>query len=128
MALKRLAGNQFTDIDATTWRLFAERSWTLEGGKLVANYDPHLSKLLEQLDLEKPLPVLWPYFDTLKHVPVLSIRGSNSDLFAQATQNEMVRRHPNCTAYVVPGQGHAPLLADRPSIAKIVAFCQAIDF
>ncbi len=58
---------------------------------------------------------------------MLSIRGSNSDLFSAATQAEMVRRHPNCEAYVVEGQGHAPLLTDKTTLAKITAFCMAVD-
>ncbi len=50
-----------------------------------------LSKPMEAMDLEKPLPPLWPYFESIRHAPVLSIRGENSDLFSAATQAEMGR-------------------------------------
>ena len=86
-----------------------------------------LMKTLEEFDLEKPLPVLWQYFEGLSNVPVLSIRGSNSDLFSEATQDEMVRRHPRCEPYVVVGEGHAPLLGDRPTIQKIMTFIQKAE-
>ena len=83
-------------------------------------------KSLESFDIEKPLPVLWPYFDGLKSVPVLSIRGANSDLLSANTQAEMAKRHPHCEIWVAEGEGHAPMLADRPSLQKIAAFVAGV--
>jgi pimeloyl-ACP methyl ester carboxylesterase len=125
--LKRVAGAQFSGISAEEWRGFAERTWTMDKGHLRPDYDPNLSKPLEALDLEKPLPPLWPYFDCLKKLPVLSIRGENSDLFSAETQAEMRRRNPLCEAYIVAGQGHAPLLTDKAAIGKIIGFCAMVD-
>jgi hypothetical protein len=71
--------------------------------------------------------VLWQFFEGLKGVAVLSIRGENSDLFSQATQAEMVQRHPSCESYVVVGEGHAPLLSDRATMQKISAFVNATE-
>ncbi len=64
--LKRVAGGQFTAISDEDWRGFARRTWIEEKGRLRTDYDPNLSKPLEALDLEKPVPKLWPYFDTLR--------------------------------------------------------------
>jgi pimeloyl-ACP methyl ester carboxylesterase len=76
-------------------------------------------KVLEDLDLEAPLPVLWGYFAGLNAVPVLAIRGANSDLLAEKTLVEMAERHPDCQTFVAPGQGHAPLLGTADMVRRI---------
>jgi hypothetical protein len=35
--------------------------------------------------------------------------------------------HPRCQTHVVPGQGHAPLLLDAPTLERIVAFIDEVD-
>jgi pimeloyl-ACP methyl ester carboxylesterase len=125
--LRRASAGQFSGIEDWEWRRFGETTWIEENGRLRLNYDPNLSKTLDLVDLDKPIPELWPYFDCLKHAPVLSIRGGNSDLFSAETQAEMIRRHPACEPFIVEGQGHAPLLLDKPTIAKVTAFCAEID-
>jgi pimeloyl-ACP methyl ester carboxylesterase len=125
--LKRIASQHFTRLTEAEWDTFARRTFKEQDGKLVPDYDPRLMQALEVIDLEKPLPTLWPYFEGLKGVPVLSIRGQNSDLFYAETQAEMARRHPKMESLVVMGEGHAPLLGDRPTIQKIVSFITAID-
>jgi pimeloyl-ACP methyl ester carboxylesterase len=97
----------------------ARRTWKQRNDTLVPDYDPRLLKTLEELDLEAPLPVLWPYFAALNHVPVLAIRGENSDLLAEQTLLEMGQRHPHCEIFTAPGQGHAPLLGSRDMTRRI---------
>jgi pimeloyl-ACP methyl ester carboxylesterase len=125
--LKRIGSQHFTRLSDADWNSFARRTFKDSPQGLVADYDPMLMKSLEAYDLEKPLPVLWQYFDGLKGVPVLSIRGQNSDLFSEATQAEMARRHPLCEPYLVVGEGHAPLLSDRATMLKISTFVNAAE-
>lgn len=117
--LKRLSDQQFPLFGEAEWEMMAQRTWTERGGKLAPDYDPNLMKVLEQLDLEAPLPVLWSYFAGLNGVPVLAIRGANSDMLAEATLHEMAARHPDCQIFVAPGQGHAPLLGPRDMVRRI---------
>jgi pimeloyl-ACP methyl ester carboxylesterase len=124
---KQVAGSQFTSLSEAEWRAFAELTWEETPKGLVPRYDPALSKGLEALDLTKPLPDIWPYFLCLKAVPVLSVRGANSDLFSEATQAEMSKLHPRHQAHVVAGQGHAPLLMDAPTINRIIGFLAECD-
>jgi pimeloyl-ACP methyl ester carboxylesterase len=84
-------------------------------------------KGLALLDLEKPLPDLWPYFMGLRNTPTLVVRGANSDLLSAATVEEMAKRHPDCAVIAVPNQGHAPMLADQPTLAAIEAFAMRAD-
>ncbi|RDJ23225.1 alpha/beta hydrolase [Bosea caraganae] len=117
--LKRLSDQQFPLFGDAEWEMMARRTWTERNGKLVPDYDPNLMKVLEELDLEAPLPVLWTYFDGLNAVPLLAIRGANSDLLAQKTLLEMAERHPDCETFVAPGQGHAPLLGTKDMVRRI---------
>ena len=120
--MKRVAGAQFPRLTEAEWAGFAKRTFKQGGGGLVMDYDPQLLVSLAAFDLEKPLPVLWPYFEGLMNVPVLSIRGSHSDLLSEATQVAMQARHPRCEMLTVQGEGHAPLLGDRPTLMLIAAF------
>jgi len=117
--LKRLADQQFPILSDAEWEQMARRTWTDRDGFLKPDYDVKLLKGLEELDLEAPLPVLWTYFDALKAVPMLAIRGANSDLLEEKTLQEMAERHPDCEIYTVPGQGHAPLLGSKDIIRRV---------
>jgi len=117
--LKRLSDQQFTALSDAEWEVMARRTWTDRDGALRPDYDIRLMKVLEELDLEAPLPVLWTYFDALRTMPLLAIRGANSDLLAEATLQEMADRHPDCETVTVPGQGHAPLLSSKDLVRRI---------
>lgn len=117
--LKRLSDQQFSAFGDREWEMMARRTWTERDGRIVPDYDPNLMKVLEELDLEAPLPVLWNYFAGLNGVPVLAIRGANSDLLAEATLQEMAQRHPDCQIHTVPGQGHAPVLGSKEMVQRI---------
>jgi pimeloyl-ACP methyl ester carboxylesterase len=125
--IKRIASQHFPKLTAQEWERFARRTFREKNGRLVADYDPALMKALEVFDLEKPLPVLWQYFEGLKGVPLLSIRGEHSDLFADETQKEMLARHPMAEAYTAVGEGHAPLLGDGAALRRITSFIFAAE-
>ncbi|GGK45427.1 alpha/beta fold hydrolase [Salinarimonas ramus] len=127
-ALKRLQGAQFPGLDEAGWTALARGTWTeREDGTLALSYDPALMKSLEALDLERSPPPLWPLFEALGHLPVLTIRGEHSDILSRETLAEMGERHPRHEAENVSGEGHAPLLrgalADR--IADFIAAAEA---
>jgi pimeloyl-ACP methyl ester carboxylesterase len=91
----------------------------------VPGYDPAIAKTVSVK--EGPLPALWPQFGALGRVPLLVIRGENSDILSAVTVRAMQERHPNCAALAVPGQGHAPLLKDAATIGGIDRFLAAAD-
>src|ERR671938_918503 len=108
--LRKIMSAQFTALTDAEWLAWARATWKEESGRLVLDYDPALARTLEGLDLEAPLPPLWPLFEGLKRVPVLAIRGANSDLLSAETLDAMAKAHPLLETLTVPNQGHAPLL------------------
>lgn len=125
--LQGIADGQFPRLSDDDWRAQAHGIWHDEDGRLVTSYDPALTKGLEALDLEQPLPDLWRYYDNLPPVPLLALRGANSDILSAETLATMVARRPGATGHTVPHQGHAPLLRDHDTIARIAAFIEACE-
>jgi len=124
--LRRLFAPQFPALTPSQWMDHARRTFRHEGGRIVANYDPKLAQTLQDIDIERGLPPLWKEFDSLAHVPIMVIRGANSDLLSAATVEAMRTRRP-CEAIVVPDQGHAPLLMEDDVIHRIAAFIAGCD-
>ena len=122
MELTRRDFPTLTESDAET---LAHQFYNEKDGRPVASYDAKLAKSLSAL--EGPIPALWPLFDGLKRVPVLVIRGANSDLLSAATVEGMRLRHPDLTSIEVPNEGHAPLLRDKPTIEAVADFFAAND-
>ncbi len=125
--LRRLFGAQFPSLDKSDWLQFARATFKEKNGRIVPDYDVKLAKSLETIDIEKPLPALWKEFDSLLNVPLMVLRGENSDILSVATVNAMRAGHPKLDSVEVPGQGHAPLLADADTIGRIAAFAARCD-
>jgi pimeloyl-ACP methyl ester carboxylesterase len=125
--LKHLAADQFPKLSAADWLDAAKRGWRENGGKLVCNYDPELERSLAAISIDKPFPTLWPQFDAMAQVPVMVVRGENSDILSAETVAAMRARRPDIEVIEVPDQGHAPLLAEPFTIEPIVAFAAKCD-
>ena len=111
VAIQRAAhGSHFSALADADWERTIEALYRHDDGVPVPDFDPKLLNMLKDFDLNKPLPELWPQFAGLAGIPMLAIRGGNSNLLSAATLAEMARRHPDCQTVTVEGQGHAPLL------------------
>lgn len=120
--LKRTMGAQFPSLHEDDWHAYARLTFEEKDGRFTPRYDTKLMKTLEGLDLDAPLPTAWAQFEGLAGIPVLTLRGETSDLLSPQTLEEMQRRHPRFETHVIPGQGHAPLLLDQPTLERICAF------
>ena len=69
------------------------------------NHDLKLARALRGLSLER-LPTLWDQLDALAHIPLMVIRGANSDMLASSTVNAMLARRGQLEVVVIPDQGH----------------------
>jgi len=113
-----------TDAD---WERAARAYFRQDRKGVVADFDPALLNTLKQIDLNRPLPTLWPQFMGLRNIPLMAIRGEHSALLSAQTLEEMAARHPDIRTLTVAGQGHAPFLETAGLPQKIAAFLEAAD-
>jgi pimeloyl-ACP methyl ester carboxylesterase len=125
--LRRIAGSQFPNLGAADWLTAARRGWREKNGRLIPTYDPALAHNLAGLSADRPIATMWPQFEALARVPVMIIRGANSDILSSETVDAMKARHPAMELLVVPDQGHAPLLVEPDIIARIQQFAEKCD-
>ena len=76
---------------------------------------------------ERPLPPLWKEFDALARVPVMVVRGANSDILSQATVEAMRERRNRMDVVEVADEGHAPRVSEPPTVSRIAEFIAACD-
>jgi pimeloyl-ACP methyl ester carboxylesterase len=125
--LRGIATDQFPNLTAADWLNAAKRGWREQNGRLIPTYDPALAQNLAALSSDQPIPAMWPQFDALARVPVMVIRGANSDILSSETVDAMKARHPGMDVLVIPDQGHAPLLREPDIIARIRQFAETCD-
>lgn len=115
----------FPAVPDADWAEIARQWFNDDHGRPTASYDPMLSRSVSLID--GPAPELWPQLQALTRVPTMVVRGELSDLLSAETLAEMRRRHPAMEALTVRGQGHAPLLRDRSTLASIDDFFSRAD-
>lgn len=123
--LRRLFGQQFTNLTDDEWLAYSRRSYKVDQRSLVPTYDVQLAKALEGIDFHRPLPPLWSEFDALGRVRLMVIRGANSDLLSEETVAAMRARRPDIETVTVPDQGHAPILSGAELLGRIAGFLRA---
>jgi pimeloyl-ACP methyl ester carboxylesterase len=124
--LRRLFGQQFPRLTDDEWLASAQRAFRDDGRGLVPTYDVRLSETLKDVTPDSPVADLWPQFDALAQVAVMVIRGALSDLLSRETVAAMQARRNGIEVIEVPGQGHAPLLQDEPTLRAIERFVAAV--
>jgi pimeloyl-ACP methyl ester carboxylesterase len=125
--LRRLFHSQFPRLGPDDWLAGARRMFKEENGRLVTTYDSKLAAAMASVDLERPVPALWKQFVALAHVPLMVVRGANSDILSASTVAQMKALHPGLETLEVPDQGHAPLLAEAATISLIAKFVAACN-
>jgi pimeloyl-ACP methyl ester carboxylesterase len=124
--LRRLMSAQFPNLSAEQWLNAARRTWHLKQGALKPAYDLGIARALAGIDIELPMPALWNEFDALAGVPMLVIRGANSDILSAATVEAMRTRRTAMDLIEVADQGHAPLL-EGDIVRRVVNFVEACE-
>ncbi len=108
------------------WRRLTESSTRrLPDGRVTVHYDP---AMVQQFVAHPDDYLLWPHYDAID-VPVLCLRGAESDLVLPETLAEMRRRGPGAAGRLavleVPGCGHAPALNVPAHLEPVEAFVRA---
>lgn len=124
--LRSLMSAQFPKLTAEQWLGVSRRTWHFKHGGLKPAYDIGIARALAGIDIEMPMPSLWHEFDALADVPLLVIRGANSDILSAATVAAMRARRAKMELIEVPDQGHAPLL-EGEIVQRIAGFVEACE-
>ncbi len=107
------------------WRRLTETSTRrLPDGRVTPHYDP---AIVQQFVHYPDDYLLWHHYDALK-IPVLLLRGVESDLVLKDTAEQMQARGPGARGLLqwveVPGCGHAPALNVPEQLALVSDFIE----
>lgn len=104
------------------WARLAESSARqLPNGKWALHYDPGIAAPIRRFI---PIDVdIWSYWNKI-HVPVLAIRGADSELLNARTLDRM--ELSGASTLTVPQCGHAPALMDAPTIRAVRSWLEGV--
>jgi pimeloyl-ACP methyl ester carboxylesterase len=112
-------------LSDSQWRRLAETSTRrLPDGRVTPHYDPAMVRQFTDhpQDYER-----WDDYDAIE-IPVLLLRGAESDLVLRETAQEMTTRGPGRRGLLqvaeVPGCGHAPALNVAAQLDLVTAFIE----
>jgi pimeloyl-ACP methyl ester carboxylesterase len=111
----------FPVLNDAGWQRIARGTFTESGNGLALAYDLNISVALRE-QAKTPLPDLWPFFRSLRPMPVLALRGALSDILTADTFIRMKRDHAGMIAVTVPDVGHVPMLDEPAAETAIDAF------
>ena len=104
------------------WRALTESSVRrLPDGRVTPHYDP---AMVVQFTHHPDDYLQWDAWDSL-HLPVLCLRGEQSDLLLPEVADAMRNRGPRAVVVTIPGCGHAPTLNTPDQYALVERFFAA---
>ena len=104
------------------WRRLTETSVRrLRDGRVMPHYDP---AMVMQFAHHPDDYALWSAWDALD-IPVLCLRGEDSDLLLRETTEQMRERGPRAAVVEIAGCGHAPTLNSPEQFALVERFFAA---
>lgn len=124
-AFFRAAYKPYGFLTDAQWRRLTETSTRrLPDGRVTPHYDP---AMVGQFVHHPDDYLIWHHYDALQ-IPVLLLRGADSDLVLRETADEMTRRGPGPRGQLqvieVPDCGHAPALNVPEQLALVSSFIE----
>jgi pimeloyl-ACP methyl ester carboxylesterase len=115
-------------LSDSQWRRLTETSTRrLPDGRVTPHYDPQMVR--QFIDHPDDYDI-WQHYDQVR-VPVLVLRGAESDLVLKDATDEMLTRGPGSLGLTrvieIPGCGHAPALNVPEQLEQVSAFIEQHD-
>jgi pimeloyl-ACP methyl ester carboxylesterase len=115
-------------LSDSQWRRLTETSVRrLADGRVTPHYDP---AMVQQFNLQPDDYVIWDHYDRLQ-IPVLCLRGAESDLVLPETVEAMAQRGPGAAGRLrvveIPGCGHAPALNVADQLDLVARFIDGVE-
>jgi len=99
-------------------QFFAHSFMNNPDGTISVACDPMIAANLPKQEDVKDVN-LWALWGAVAPVPVLLIRGAESDILTRETALQMKAKHFDLTLEEIPGAGHAPALMDASQVTMI---------
>lgn len=116
----------FPDVPLSRWERHARALYDDHGGRPVLSYDPQLrTAVAAAMNEAAPTVDLWPLFAALAELPILVIRGENSDILSAETLQAMADGRTGLQTLELAKRGHAPFLDEPEAVAAIDGFLAA---
>jgi pimeloyl-ACP methyl ester carboxylesterase len=122
---RAMFGEAWPNLSAERWSALARRGYREdEKGGLNVDADPMIGEMLRAAPAASAN--LWPFWKALRGIPMLAIRGAQSDILSVATFAKMKAENPDLIQLEVAQRGHVPLLDEPECVASIDAFLARI--
>ena len=106
------------------WEIYNGPMLVQKDGKWIMHYDPNISVPFASVNpimAKAGEMAMWHAFKQI-HIPMLIVRGGDSDLLSAATVTEMCKVNPYARSIEIPHVGHAPAFVKQEQIALAKEF------
>nr|WP_255532784.1 alpha/beta hydrolase [Polynucleobacter sp. MWH-Jannik1A5] len=106
------------------WEVYNGPMLVQKDGKWIMHYDPDISVPFASVNpimAKAGEMAMWHAFKQI-HIPMLIVRGGNSDLLSAATVAQMCKVNPYARSIEIPNVGHAPAFVKPEQIALAKEF------
>jgi len=106
------------------WEVYNGPMLVQKDGKWIMHYDPDISVPFASVNpimAKAGEMAMWHAFKQI-HIPMLIVRGGNSDLLSAATVAQMCKVNPYARSIEIPHVGHAPAFVKQEQIALAKEF------
>ena len=106
------------------WEIYNGPMLIQKDGKWIMHYDPDISVPFASVNpimAKAGEMAMWHAFKQI-HIPMLIVRGGNSDLLSAATVAQMCKVNPYARSIEIPNVGHAPAFVKPEQIALAKEF------
>jgi len=118
---RSMFGEAWPNLSTVRWSALTRRGYREdEKGALNVDADPMIGEMLRAAPPASAN--LWPFWKALRGMPMLAIRGAQSDILSAATFAKMKAENPELVQLEVAQRGHVPLLDEPECMAAIDAF------
>ncbi|VAW06576.1 D-2-hydroxyglutarate dehydrogenase [hydrothermal vent metagenome] len=126
-AMKVTNAALFPDYSDEDWEIFTQNSFREQkDGTIIADYDQNIGTAMRE-NAENAIPVdLWTMFKALTPIPIMTLRGENSDILAPETLAKMAREYAEFTSLTVPNRAHTPDLGEKITLEETANFIKGL--
>jgi len=114
----------FGDHSSEEWEIYNGPMLIQRDGVWIMHYDPNISvpfAAVNPIMAKAGEMAMWHAFKQI-HIPMLIVRGGDSDLLSAATVAEMCKVNPHARSIEIPNVGHAPAFVKPEQIALAKEF------